>query len=305
MEQHPIPQNISSYEFKLVGEMTLKQFLKAAAGIVLALIINSTKIVFFIKWPLALGFAGLGLALAFVPLEDRPLETWILAFLRSIYSPTIFLYKKRASTNWLDIDWTKKLKDDEDKEEEEKEKNKAIKDGDKVKEFIDSLPSVKRERVDEEKSKVETVQGTNPSAPVVTGAPPLDKGSKTLEVEVDEGWQDRVKDLNLKKEKLEATGVVNFGAIPMPDIPETPNILVGMVTDTKGKIVEGAIVEVQDKNGNPARVLKTNSLGQFKTSNPLADGTYLMVTEKEGYSFDRVNVNLMGKIVEPIRIISN
>jgi len=30
MEQHPIPQQISSYEFKLVGEMTLKQFLKAA-----------------------------------------------------------------------------------------------------------------------------------------------------------------------------------------------------------------------------------------------------------------------------------
>ena len=49
MEQHPIPQQISSYEFKLVGEMTLKQFLKAAGGVVLALLINSSKIVFFIK----------------------------------------------------------------------------------------------------------------------------------------------------------------------------------------------------------------------------------------------------------------
>ena len=36
MEQHAIPQQISNYEFKLVGDMTLKQFLKAAAGIVLA-----------------------------------------------------------------------------------------------------------------------------------------------------------------------------------------------------------------------------------------------------------------------------
>ena len=65
MEQHPIPQHISSYEFKLVGEMTLKQFLKAAGGIILALLINSTKMVFFIKWPLMLTFGIGGLALAF------------------------------------------------------------------------------------------------------------------------------------------------------------------------------------------------------------------------------------------------
>jgi len=46
MEQHPIPQQITSYEFKLVGEMTLKQFAKAAGGIILALLINATKLVF-------------------------------------------------------------------------------------------------------------------------------------------------------------------------------------------------------------------------------------------------------------------
>ena len=50
MEQHPIPQQISSYEFKLVGEMTLKQFAKAAGGIIIALVINSAPLVFFIKW---------------------------------------------------------------------------------------------------------------------------------------------------------------------------------------------------------------------------------------------------------------
>jgi len=36
MEQHPIPQQISSYQFKLVGDMTLAQFGKAAGGIVIA-----------------------------------------------------------------------------------------------------------------------------------------------------------------------------------------------------------------------------------------------------------------------------
>src|SRR4030043_1429449 len=104
MEQHPIPQQISSYEFKLVGEMTLKQFLKAAAGIILALLINSTKLVFFIKWPLMAVFGLGGLVLAFVPFEERPLETWIKVILKAIYSPTIYTYRKTAPSNWLDVD---------------------------------------------------------------------------------------------------------------------------------------------------------------------------------------------------------
>ena len=79
-------------------------------------------------------------------------------------------------------------------------------------------------------------------------------------------------------------------------------MVVGMVTDFEGKIVEGAIVEIQDEKGNPSRVLKTNALGQFKTTSPLANGKYLVITEKEHYSFDRVDISLTGKIVEPIKI---
>ena len=33
MEQHPIPQQISSYQFKLVGDMALAQFGKTAGGV--------------------------------------------------------------------------------------------------------------------------------------------------------------------------------------------------------------------------------------------------------------------------------
>jgi len=58
--------------------------------------------------------------------------------------------------------------------------------------------------------------------------------------------------LDLKREKLGATGEAVFGEIPMPDIPELPNLIVGMVTDNKSKIVEGAIVEIQDKRAIPA-----------------------------------------------------
>ena len=36
----------------------------------------------------------MGAALAFLPFEERPLERWIFAFFRSIYSPTLYFWKK-------------------------------------------------------------------------------------------------------------------------------------------------------------------------------------------------------------------
>lgn len=274
MEQHPIPQQISSYEFKLVGEMTLKQFGKAAGGIILAVIVNAMPIVFFIKWPLMIIFAVGGLAMAFLPYQDRPLETWLMAFIKSIYSPTIYLYKKNKPENWLDIDLSKTIKTTTEEKIEVPQKEEE-----KVEEFINSLPSVEREKIQEIKNEEKEVVGERQEIKV---APRLD----------------------LKTQKLEATGEVMFGSIPMPTIPKSPNILVGMVLDTGQKIVEGAIVDLQDKNGNSSRVLKTNQLGQFKTLTPLSSGKYLIVTDKEGLKFDRVEIILENKIVEPIKIIA-
>ncbi|MFZ3301478.1 MAG: PrgI family protein [Microgenomates group bacterium] len=94
MEQHPIPQQISSYQFKLVGDMTLKQFFQVAGGVIISLIFYSTPLHPIIKWPLILFFAGMGAAMAFLPFQERPLEKWIIAFFRSIYSPTLYTWKK-------------------------------------------------------------------------------------------------------------------------------------------------------------------------------------------------------------------
>jgi hypothetical protein len=94
MEQHPIPQQISSYQFRLVGDMTLKQFFQLAGGLLVALLFYSTPIIGIVKWPLVIISAILGAALAFVPLEERPLEKWIFAFFKAIYTPTEFYWKK-------------------------------------------------------------------------------------------------------------------------------------------------------------------------------------------------------------------
>lgn len=95
-EQHPIPQNVSSYQFKLVGDMTLKQFFQVAGGVVISLIIYSTSLPAIFKWPLAIASFLLGIALAFFPFQDRPLEKWIVLFFKSIYSPTQFRWDNTA-----------------------------------------------------------------------------------------------------------------------------------------------------------------------------------------------------------------
>ena len=94
MEQHPIPQQISSYQFKLVGDMTLKQFFQLAGGVIVGLVFYSTPLHPLIKWPFIFVSVLLGVALAFLPFEERPLEKWIVVFFRSIYSPTLYSWKK-------------------------------------------------------------------------------------------------------------------------------------------------------------------------------------------------------------------
>src|SRR3990170_3213482 len=97
MEQHPIPQQISSYQFRLVGDMTLKQFSQLAGGALISLLLYASPLHPFIKWPLIVLSFLFGVALAFLPIEDRPLSTWIFIFFRSIYSPTFFVWNKPTS----------------------------------------------------------------------------------------------------------------------------------------------------------------------------------------------------------------
>ncbi|MDZ7586938.1 MAG: hypothetical protein U0946_04230 [Patescibacteria group bacterium] len=98
MQQHPVPQAITTYKFRLVGDMTLKQFLELAFGVVSAWLIFSSNLNFVVKWTLGPFFGLLGFALAFVPIEDRPLDQWIINFFKAVYLPTQFIFKSQVKT---------------------------------------------------------------------------------------------------------------------------------------------------------------------------------------------------------------
>jgi hypothetical protein len=289
MEQHPIPQQISSYQFRLVGDMTLKQFFKIAGGILISLLISASSLPGIIKWPLVLFFALFGIALAFLPLEERPLEQWLFAFFRSIYSPTYYRWQKSSKTPAFF------------KEEASVPQEKIIAPhGEKeLQKYLTSLPgrgeSVSSGLEEGEKTflgKVGNLFKNNltPSRPKPSPAPPSPK--PRLIVEEKGGPQ-----VPISGQPVQFS---SEAAPPLP--PEKPNTVTGQVTDASGKIVEGAILEFKDAAGRPVRAVKTNKAGHFFVVTPLQNGKYEIVTEKEGLTFEPVVFEATGSIIPPIAI---
>lgn len=93
MQQHLIPQDISGFEFKLVGALTLKQFLYLAGFGILSFIIF-VSIGSFLKWVFIVPLASLGLAFAFFPINGMKFDKWIVIFIRAITSPSKRVWRK-------------------------------------------------------------------------------------------------------------------------------------------------------------------------------------------------------------------
>lgn len=95
MQSHPVPQNITGFEFKLVGFLTIRQFGYLAAAGILSFIVYVLPLYLIIKVFLILPLVLLGGALAFLPINDIPFDRWIVSFVRSVYSPTKLVWRKR------------------------------------------------------------------------------------------------------------------------------------------------------------------------------------------------------------------
>ena len=91
--QHAVPQNIMDVEFKLIGDLTMRQFtyLMVFGG---SAYLSYIGLAGFFKWPVTIAAVLLGLALAFVPIQERGMDEWVVNFVKSVYSPTQMIWKK-------------------------------------------------------------------------------------------------------------------------------------------------------------------------------------------------------------------
>ncbi|MEK7100319.1 MAG: PrgI family protein [Patescibacteria group bacterium] len=319
MEQHPIPQQISSYQFKLVGDMTLKQFFQVAGGVIISLIFYSTSLHPLIKWPFILFSAGMGAALAFLPFEERPLERWIFAFFRSIYSPTLYFWKKTEkppvffteaaiSPTITTVANTGPVVEKDTAKLEEAEKSFLSKIGGLWN--VSSTPPVQTSTV-----VVAPPQTIAPIIPTVLTTPQqiptvITKSAPRLVVEESGprvGTLTPVATTEISVEKVEEKEITSNSAefsidAAPPSPPIAINTITGQVMDQDRKIIEGVILEIKDSNGRPVRALKSNKAGHFIIVTPLQNGKYEVTIEKDGFKFEPVSFDAIGNMIPAIAI---
>lgn len=92
-----MPRQITTFEFKLIGFLTLKQFIYLVIFIPLGYVVFSIFPIPILNIIFAACVGGIGVAFAFVPINDRPLDIWIKNLLKRLTSPTQYIYKKHNS----------------------------------------------------------------------------------------------------------------------------------------------------------------------------------------------------------------
>lgn len=132
MENHPIPQDVTGFKFRLIGSMTVKQFLYVLCGGALALISFILPISFYIRLPLTILFGSLGAALAFVPIEGRPMDIMVINFLKALPAENLYVYRKKGAEAMIASYFTppqivKAVVEETEAEKEQKRKRALLK----------------------------------------------------------------------------------------------------------------------------------------------------------------------------------
>lgn len=300
IQQHPVPQDISNYRFRLIGDMTIKQFASLGIFTVLAVIVYSSPLPFFFKYPLSFAFLVLGVGMAFIPVQGRTLDVWILAFIKSIYSPTQYIWKHGQEQNTILQPATNNI------EPATPPSTPVI-----------SVSTPTAEPIIETKSiiSVESVVPPTTVSPSVT-PPPEEEAKKEVVIPESTPIKIETNDIDVAKltpvplpqpnqiidnsvtDNLQASPITD---LPIPFTPTTINTLVGLTLTPEGKILDGVLIEIKNNNLT-LRATKSNKLGQFLFARPLENGIYQILAEKEDYKFEEYSIKLDGEIMNPLKI---
>lgn len=319
MEQHPVPRNISGFQFHLIGDMTLRQFTYLAAGAGVGFIIYKTApFPSVVNIALALISGFIGVSFAFLPIQERPLDKWLVAFFKSIFSPTQYLWQKSGLPPEIltrPVAIHIKVREPQQilNHKEAKEKLHA---------YLATLPVPLHESLNTaEKRYIEktlslfqtsavatapvtpisppTVPSPTLTVPKQASPPPPEEELAKLAAEK-EALKKELLQLQQQMSQMTSPQVVKpapaqeakieptiktvspksaAAEIGMINLPQAPNLISGVVKDPQKKLLPNIILTIKDKSNFPVRALKTNKLGQFSAATPLPNGTYFLEVE--------------------------
>ncbi len=248
MEPHPVPRQITTFEFKLIGFMTLKEFAYMIVFAGLATITYFLTPGELFKYIGAAIVFAIGIFLAFYKYNERSVDVWIRNLVLKMFSSSQYYYhKKNDPPSFL--------------ENIIYDKNIAVLHADAQKKLTSYLGKVEKAPVVGTKVEMAppTPVDTVETEPVQTPTP-IDTSPPEPVVET------------LVSEHPALSGIVKNGK----DLP-IPNIL----------------VYVKNKEGQVARILKTDNHGVFSTTKPLGSDQIILEPKDSAnrFFFDTLNIN--------------
>jgi len=453
MEQHAVPQHIASFEFKLFGPLTIRQFITLAIPMSVAVLIFFSPLPSIPRIAISAIIGALAVLAALVPFQGRPIDKWIVAFIKSITSPTQRIWIKESKIpSFLSIvtapPTTKKsanqtvttlgkerlraylrsLPSSQSTPLDEREQialkrlnidyksegegklppaivwqteiqavkpeevtfapnslpqinqdaagatptktmaapkishsakkyalpglEKKLRQDEIPHEQIDIAPHIKTRLASEDnftEDNIIPIQTSGNQIRLIRGvgktrvrklhyAPPDGFNLSKLPIrgesrfEISEELKKRFEPPKLQRSTQDA-GIemeqkvepiipqeIQIHKTPKPKstskpqattsqdqfipLTDTPNVISGLVVDKNNTPLENIIMVIKDSKGIPVRALKTNKLGQFLSATPLTNGNYVVELESDFQTFKPHSLSLEGKILEPLKIVS-
>lgn len=268
MEQHPVPRQITTFEFKLIGFMTLKQFLYLLAFVPAGFVLWKIIPIQFVNIIIGAITCLIGVALAFLPVNDISLETWIRNFVKRLTSPTQYVYQKNNHSLYFLQDLY------------------FLSDPHKVMAHIESKEKLAAYLAKTNTSAQQPVQ----SAKAANVQSVLNEPNPK---------PDPVVVPNSSALPRMMNDVLNTTT------PHTP-FFTGVVKNNRKIPLPGVLIYVKDSGSNTLRLLKTNPHGVFATYNPIPSGDYAFEVKdpKGGYFFDTMKLKVDSSNPKPFEFYS-
>ena len=286
MEQHAIPRQITSFEFKLIGFMTLKQFLYIVIFAPIGYIIYLATPIPFIKEILGILVGAVGVALAFLPINDRPLDIWLRNIWKRLNSPTQYTYRKHNKPITL-LQNLYYVSDPHHVMAHIESQQMLAAYLEKTKQTIQ--PNIQKKQIQQAFQNPFTVKST-------LTPPPAQSTPPQTAVQTAQAFSAPVT-------QQEAPAVVDA-----PQIVQKANnpFFIGTVKNGKRIPLPGILLYVKNEQNTPVRLLKTNEHGIFATFNPLPAGDYIFEIKdpKSSYIFDTMKITIQDTNTKSIELYS-
>lgn len=302
MEQHAVPRQVTTFEFKLIGFLSVKQFVYLMIFSGLTAIAYYLIAIPYINFVSASLVAAAGALLTFYRYNDRPLDMWIKNLFISLMEPSQYNYHKNneppdylkgifisdATTAQTHVDAHNKLSKYLAQTGQTPETNTE-------KEMITQLihTGVKAGKIHEAPS--EHFTQLEPTIPT--------EASKEAEADL-LGTLPGAPQTTTSTTQAQTTHKQD--GVTTQSKPVAHAYLSGLVKNSKGEPLPQIMVYINTPSGELVRILKTNPHGVFATFHPLANGQYNIVPKDLGgtYFFDTMNINVNGDALSPIDIYS-